>query len=43
MPKGLGNKRDTKKKPAATLKEKRMKKREKRFKHEEHSIDQPVE
>jgi hypothetical protein len=43
MPKGIGNKRDSKKKPAASLKEKRLRKREKRFKHEEHSIDQVVE
>lgn len=43
MPKGIGNKRDAKKKPSASLKEKRLRKKEKRFKHEEHSIDQVVE
>lgn len=41
MPKGLGNKRDVKKKPIASLKEKRLKKREKKFKiQQEHTIDQ---
>jgi hypothetical protein len=44
MPKGLVNKRDVKKRPSASLKEKRLKKREKKFKiHQDHNIDQIVE
>lgn len=39
MSKDISNKRDSKKKPVATLKEKRLKKKEKRFKHQEHSTE----
>lgn len=41
MPKGVEHKRDALKKPKATLKEKRLRKKEKKLKHQaEHSIDQ---
>lgn len=45
MPKGVEHRRNSKKKPAATLKEKRFRKREKRMRqeHPEHSIDQLLE
>ncbi len=44
MSKGFENKRDPKKKPLASLKEKRLKKREKKFKGgPEHHIDTVIE
>jgi hypothetical protein len=43
MTKGFEHKRDTKKKPSASLKEKRLKKREKKLKDVEHNIDQVIE
>jgi hypothetical protein len=44
MSKGFENKRDAKKKPLASFKEKRLKKREKKYKGvQEHNIDQVIE
>ncbi len=43
MSKGFDNKRDVKKKPLASLKEKRLKKRDKKHKSDEHPIDQPID
>lgn len=43
MVKGFEHKRDEKKKPLASLKEKRLKKREKKMKGVEHHIDQVID
>ncbi len=44
MSKGFEHKRDAKKKPLASLKEKRLKKREKKQRAvTEHNMDQPIE
>ena len=41
MPKGVEHKRDARKKPKASLKEKRLRKKEKKLRHEgEHAIEQ---
>lgn len=43
MPKGVEHKRDQRKKPAHSLKEKRMLKKEKKMKHQQEHMINPIE